>query len=41
MLSGSFLINAAYLPYEGELISSQPNFLPVEINLFFFDAIAL
>ena len=27
--------------YEGESISNQPNLFPVEIHLFFFDAIVL
>ena len=27
--------------YEGESISNQPNLLPIEIHLFFFDVIAL
>ena len=33
--------NPSSSKYEGESISNQPNLFPVEIHLFFFDAIAL
>ena len=29
-----------WVKYEGESISNQPNLIPVEIHLFFFDVIA-
>ena len=35
------LKSVKYLEYEGESISNQPNFFPVEMHLFFLDVIAI